>query len=172
MTTYCLDSNVYIEAWNKYWSIDLCPDYWGLLDSMARKGLIYSPVEVKSEIEKVHDDLYRWVKQRDYLFQEIDETVQIHLREIMRHFPRLVDSIKIRSVADPWVIALARAKGGTVVTKEDSVGPDSNRVHIPDVCESLSVPWLSDYAFARQVGIRFSAQIVGSDHTIVTTSPS
>lgn len=70
---------------------------------------------------------------------------------------RLVDSIKQRSIADPWVIAFAMSENAIVVTKEEPAGPDSRRVKIPDVCSSLNVPWMNDFEFAREVGIRFNA---------------
>ena len=36
--TYCLDTNILVEAWNKYYSPDLCPEYWEIIDELARRG--------------------------------------------------------------------------------------------------------------------------------------
>ena len=38
------------------------------------------------------------------------------------------------------VIAHAMADGGTVVSFESDVKPDSRRIRIPDVCEHFGVP--------------------------------
>jgi len=29
---YCIDANVLIQSWQKYYSPDLCPDYWDILN--------------------------------------------------------------------------------------------------------------------------------------------
>ncbi len=158
MKRYCLDTNVFIEGWNRYYSMDLCPEYWTVLDTLAREKIIFSPIEVKREIEKTDDGLTNWINDRDYLFREITIEVQIQLRKIMASHGRLVDSIKQRSIADPWVIAFAITENAIVVTKETPSGLDSRRIKIPDVCHALKVPWMNDFKFAKEVGIRFSAQ--------------
>jgi hypothetical protein len=159
MDKYCLDTNIYIEAWNKYYSTDLCPEYWQILDKLASEGVIFSPVEVKREIEKVDDTLLAWVKDRPYLFQEIDIPVQEQLRLIMAKHSNLVDCIKQRSIADPWVIAFAMKEKATVVTKEEPAGYSAKRIKIPDVCRILKVSWMNDFDFAKKIGIKFSAKL-------------
>ena len=52
---YCLDTNVFIEGWNKYYSMGLCPGYWDILDKLAQEDLVFAPIEVKREIEKTDD---------------------------------------------------------------------------------------------------------------------
>lgn len=91
--------------------------------------------------------------------QCFDEPVQIELRAIMASHGRLVDSIKQRSVADPWVIAFAKSNGSTVVTKETPAGNDGRRIKIPDVCEALNIEWIDDFELARRLGIRFKAAV-------------
>lgn len=159
MQTYCLDTNVYIEGWNRYWSYDLCPEYWDILDKLAKEGTIFSPIEVRREIEKHDDGLWDWIKPRSYFFRDIDEPVQIELRSLMASHGRLVDSIKQRSVADPWVIAYAKKNGSIVVTKETPSGNDGRRIKIPDVCEALNIEWINDFELARRLGIRFKAAV-------------
>ena len=159
MKRYCLDTGVFIEGWNRYYSVDLCPQYWQVLDDLAQQGIIFSPIEVKREIEKIDDGLTKWIKNRPYLFKDITIEVQEHLRRIMASHGRLVDGIKQRSIADPWVIAFAVSENAVVVTKETPAGPVSQRIKIPDVCIALNIPWINDFEFAREVGIRFTAQI-------------
>ena len=159
MKRYCLDTGVYVEGWNRYYSMSLCPEYWRLLDDLGKRGIIFSPVEVKREIEKVDDGLKKWIKDKPHLFREITEDVQKNLRLIMEKHGRLVDSIKQRSIADPWVIAHAITEHAIVVTKETPAGSNSRRIKIPDVCAALNVKCINDFQFAQGVGIRFSAHI-------------
>lgn len=156
---YCLDANVFIEGWNKYYSMVLCPSYWEIIDELGEQGRVFSPIEVKREILQHDDGLADWVKSRDYIFRDITDNIQTTLREIMRDYPRLVDNTRQRSIADPWVIAHAMAENATVVTKEIPAGLGSRRTKIPDVCNGLGVPWIDDFSFAQELGIQFQAQI-------------
>ena len=43
---YCLDSNFFIEAWNKYYSHDFCEDFWKVLNEVGSSGTFYIPSEL------------------------------------------------------------------------------------------------------------------------------
>ena len=159
MKKYCLDTNVFIEAWNKYYSMSLSPRYWDLLDDLAKKGVIFCTQEVKVEIEKVDDKLSQWIKSRNHFFKDITEDVQLHLREVLK-FKRLVDSSKTRSIADPWVIAHAMAENAVVVTKEEPTPILAKRIKIPDVCKNLNVECINDFQFLNEIGIQFNPSLI------------
>ena len=159
MKKYCLDTNVLIEPWNKYYTIEICPDYWEIIDRLAKQGVIFCPEEVRREIDKIDDELKKWVKSRPHLFREINQTVQVRLREVLERFPRLVDTVKDRSMADPWVIAYAMTENAVVVTKEGPTNGHTPRIRIPDVCNALSIEWMDDHNFVSELGIRFSARL-------------
>jgi hypothetical protein len=78
------------------------------------------------------DELFKWCKERkDDLFIEIDSDVQTEVARIMKKYPRLVDTVKGRSGADPFVIALASVVDPKmVVITEEHPG----KTKIPDVC--------------------------------------
>ena len=156
---YCLDANVFIEGWNKYYSMQLCSSYWVILDKLAQDGRVFAPIEVKREILQHDDGLAAWIKPRPYLFKDITLEVQNHLRQIMASYHRLVDNTRQRSIADPWVIAFAIAEEAIVVTKEMPAGLGSRRIKIPDVCYALNVPWMDDFQFAREIGMSFEARL-------------
>jgi len=160
---YCLDANVYMEGWNKYYSMRLCPSYWEIINDLGAQGKVFSPIEVKREILQHDGGLAKWIKGKDHLFRDITQSVQVNMREIMRNYPRLVDSTRQRSLADPWVIAHAKAADATVVTKENPAGIRSKRIKIPDVCNAMGVPWIDDFSFAAEIGIQFRARIIESE---------
>ena len=159
MKKYCLDTNVLIEAWNKYYSMSLCPSYWATLANLADKGIIFCTDEVKREIEKTDDGLHQWAKETPKLFREIDDEVQKQLTKILAKYPKLVDTAKNRSFADPWVIAHAIVEKAVVVTKEEPSEDKSKRIKIPDVCIALNIPWMNDFEFLSQIGIKFDSSI-------------
>ena len=55
-----------------------------------------------------------------------------------------------RNGADAFVVGLAIARGGTVVTQE--VPRNIDKPKIPDVCEAMGVPWLTLPHFVDEQG--------------------
>ena len=159
MKVFCLDSNVFIHAWNDYYAPDQCPEYWAILDELAKENRIFCCDEVRREIERHDDDLWRWLKARPHFVQEITADIQQHVRVILKHYPLLVNSKKDRSMADPWVVAHALACGAVVVTKEMPGGESAKNPKIPDVCNGMKVQWVNDFQFNRELGIRFTAHL-------------
>ena len=157
---YCLDANVLIEAWQKYYSPKLCPDYWDVLIGLGKQGSIFLPEVVFEEITRTDDDLSKWLKRSNIPIYKVTEPVTICLQKIYAQNPmhkNLVDNIKTRSLADPWVIAHAMNEKATVVTKEEKViAINSSRIKIPNVCDNMGVRWINDFEFIQELGIRFS----------------
>lgn len=121
---YCLDANVLIEAWQKYYSPVFCPEYWDVLDELGQQNIIFIPEQVFQEIIRTEDDLTSWLKNSNIPILGIDVEVTKCLREMYAANPLhkfLVDNTKARSLADPWVIAHAMKENATVVTKEEKV---------------------------------------------------
>jgi len=61
----------------------------------------------------------------------------------------LVDSKKGRSVGDPFVIAVARAKTFTVISGENATRK-LEAPRIPDVCDDLGIRWIRMLDFFRE----------------------
>jgi hypothetical protein len=157
---YCLDANVLIEAWQKYYSPKFCSDYWNVLIELGNQDVIFIPEMVFEEITRTEDELAEWLKTSRIPIKKITEPVTIYLRNIYTENPlhkNLVDNIKARSLADPWVIAHAMYEGATVVTKEVKVTAlNSPKVKIPDVCDNMGVRWMNDFNMIEELGIKFS----------------
>lgn len=160
---YCLDTNVLIQAWQKYYNPNFCPDYWTVLNELGKKGIIFLPEMVLGEIERVEDKLLKWVKSSDIQIDKISEPVTKCLQNIYLANPihkTLVDNTRARSLADPWVIAHAMNEGAVVVTKEEKVtAANTRRIKIPNVCDNMNVRWMNDFQFIEEVGIKFTCSI-------------
>jgi len=157
---YCLDANVLIQAWQKYYSPKFCPSYWDLLNELGSQGRIFIAEEVFNEITRTEDDLCKWLKASKIPVRSIDANVTKCLQDIYAKDPShktLVDNTKARSLADPWVIAHAISEGATVVTKEEKVTAlNSNRIKIPNVCDNMGVDWINDFEFISELNIQFT----------------
>jgi len=119
----------------------------------AKNGEVFVIEEVLRELERKDDGIHKWIKDREAMVVPIDAEVQEYVVEIMSKYSRLVDSKKNRSVGDPWVIALAQARGFTVVTGEKPTGT-LVKPKIPDVCRDLGVSCIGIVDFFRKQGWR------------------
>ena len=160
---YCLDANVLIQAWQKYYSPRFCPDYWNLLNDLGEKDKIFLPQNVFEEITKTEDDLANWLNDSKIPIKEIDGVVANCLKDIYAANPLhkyLVDNTKQRSLADPWVIAHALKENACVVTKEEKVTAlNTTRIKIPNVCENMGIRWINDFEFVEELNIQFSCRM-------------
>ena len=156
---YCLDANVLIEAWNGYYSPQLCLSYWEVLQDLGRSDRIFLPHDVGQEILRTQDKLAEWLSEGSIPIRKNTQASGLALARIFatdeRH-ERLVDNIKGRSLADPWVIAHAMETGATVVTREKATAESgSKRIRIPDVCCKMGVRCITDFQFLRELTVSF-----------------
>lgn len=134
---YSVDSSALIHAWSRAYRPKNFAFVWKGFDALIAEGRLRASMEVYLELEKKDDELFAWCKERkETLFVELDEAVQDSVKAIMKDHPRLVDTVKGRSAADPFVIGLAET-GKMVVLTEEKPG----KVKIPDVCDARNVKW-------------------------------
>ena len=113
---YSLDTSALIGAWWEFYPRDVFPTVWDRFDELVDEGRLICPDEVYHELRRKDDELFAWAKEREAsLFMAPDAITQQHVRSILDSF-NLVDVNRNRSAADPWVIALALARGGVVIT--------------------------------------------------------
>ena len=166
---YCIDANVLIQGWQKYYAPTICPDYWDILNELGKEGRIFIPEEVKNEIvviddkEKTEDDLSKWLKRSTIPIIKPTEATIKCWQTILQANPLhklLVDNVKGRSLADPWVISHALHKKATVVTKESPITSQNAKkpVTIPNVCDNMGIRWIDDFAFVKELGLKFSCK--------------
>ena len=160
---YCLDANVLIQAWQKYYIPKFCPDYWEILIELGKQDKIFIPEYVSEEIVRTEDDLAMWLKGSKIPIKKVSEQVANCLKTIYSSNPihqNLVDNTKARSLADPWIIAHALHENATVVTKEEKVTAlNSVKVKIPNVCDNMGIRWINDFQFIDEINIKFNCFI-------------
>lgn len=163
---YCLDANVLIQAWQKYYSPCICPSYWDILNEFGQKDVLFLPEMVYEEIIRTDDDLAKWLKSSKIPIRKIDAGVAKCLTKIYEHNPEhkyLVDNTRQRSLADPWVIAHAMEQKAIVVTKEEKVtASNSRKIKIPDVCDNMNIKCINDFRLVNELGLVFKCEVAKS----------
>src|SRR5258708_22013795 len=116
--TYILDSNVYIEAYQRYYAFDLVPGFWEFLKQRAAEGKIVSIDRVKDELEKGKDDLADWA-----CFECGDSFAKCDDDDVIASYKAVIDWVEnqaqfteaakseFASAADGWLVSYAMARG-------------------------------------------------------------
>lgn len=147
---YWLDANIFIEANNAFFNMEIAPSFWSWLEAQLKAGVLKSSSLVYGEVLGKDDLLAKWARVRkgDAYWPEPDGEVQAAYRKISDYVDDKYKDASPAKVgdflakADCWIIAHALAKGGTVVTRESKVDKASQTPKVPNVCEKFDVPFI------------------------------
>lgn len=153
MAAYCFDTSAFLEPWIRHYPMDVAPSLWPQFQAVIAAGRVTASIEVRNELQRKKDDLFKWVDACMPAWAQLDAAVQLAVREVMAHSARLIDTRSTRSGADPFVIATARATMTTVVSYENA-SRSEKRVRIPDVCDRMGIQHMGFVDFMRAEGIR------------------
>ena len=143
-----------MDGWVRYYPPDVFPTLWTTLDAFIEAGDIVCSEEVYVETSKKADELHDWIKNRKQMLIALTPEIQVIAANLLTDHPRLVDTLKGRSQADPFVIATAIETKAVVVTGEIRKG-NLTKPRIPDVCEAKGIRWISFLQMIRELGLTF-----------------
>lgn len=155
---YLLDTNVFIEAANRYYGFDLCPGFWEWLDFAAENGRVVSMRNVLDELLARDDELSGWAKSRPILFPLLRPEAADHLKylSVWARSGYYTDgaAATFLDAADYFLVASAMSNGDIVVTHER---PDRRpgRITIPDGCIDMGVHFMNPFMMLRQEDVQF-----------------
>jgi hypothetical protein len=138
---------------------DRFPTFWQRFDEAVDTGAVVSVREVYNELENqlTKEWFVKWIKQHRGMFviPGAEETEFLRTIFEVRHFQALVGEtqrLKGQPVADPFVIACAYVRNGTVVTEEER---KPNAAKIPNVCDYFQIPCTNVEGFLSEKGWQF-----------------
>ena len=148
---YVIDTSIWIHV-GRHHPPDIFRSVWQRFDTAAAAGDIVSPKEVLHELQQGDDALGAYLGARSSLFVPLDEAQMTAVADVVRACPGLVDEEAERGRADPFVVALARVRGGTVVTGERPRRSSTAPFRIPDACAHYGLSCLDWFGFLREIG--------------------
>jgi hypothetical protein len=151
---FCVDTSAWMDGWQRHYPRDVFPSLWVKLDESISGGQIVSSEEVYVELKKKADDLHDWIKDRKNMLIPLSEEIQRRSSELLKEYPRLVDTLRGRSMADPFVIATAVELDAVVVTGEVLTGR-LDKPRIPDVCQVKNIRWITFLQMIRELKLTF-----------------
>lgn len=138
---YSLDTSALIAAFHERYPINSFPSLWCKIEELIKNGRLKMS-EVVFEEAMRDTEIKQWCDQNQlkHDFQvTIDESVQLHVNEVLLQFPKLVDDRTGKSGADPWAIALAMMTQNCIVVTEENPTNSEKRPKIPDACAHFNL---------------------------------
>lgn len=151
MTFYSFDTSSLLNGRRDLVPPSTLPTLWANIEAMIEAGKIRCVDLVRDELSARDDEVLQWAKDQSGLFVPLTRDVQLAVRAVLAQHPRLIGVGSGRSGADPFVIALARAHGGLVVT-EETLSRSPTKPKIPDVCDAMGVRRLTLMQFVQKQG--------------------
>lgn len=145
---YSFDTSAWLNGRRDLFPPETFPSLWERVEGMILLGEIESVDEVRNELAKREDEVHTWAKTQEGLFVPLDEDIQRETADVLKQHPRLLGRGSGRNGADPFVIALASARGGVVVTEERRKNITNPK--IPDVCDALGIRCLTLVDFIKE----------------------
>lgn len=154
---YVFDTNSLSKL--KHYYPNVFKSIWTGLDGLAASGDLISTREVWNEMQLgvPNPHVQAWLKANKHIFQ-IPSAAELQVVAsilAVPHFQALIGTkqqLNGTPVADPFVIALAKIRNGTVVTEEE-IKP--NAAKIPNVCQHFNVPSINLEQFMQVQGWSF-----------------
>ncbi|MGH3940020.1 MAG: DUF4411 family protein, partial [Pseudonocardiaceae bacterium] len=135
---YSFDTSVLINGRRDLLPPELFPTLWTSIENMITAGAVRSVDVVRDELGRKDDATKAWAANQCDLFLPLDEDIQVATKDVLARHPKLVGKGGQRNLADSFVIGLARARGGIVVTQERRTN-NLEKPKIPDVCAAMGV---------------------------------
>lgn len=153
LRVYCMDTSALLEGRRRAYPPDVFVQLWQNIEVLIAQGRCVVPEEVRTELAVKDDETFSWTMGRSGLFVPLDTDQIRETRLVANAFPGFVSNPKGKNRADPFVIALAKARGYTVVTQERPGSPDNPK--ILTICDAFHVPYIRFLDVIRQEQWRF-----------------
>ena len=155
---HLLDANVLIRAHEDYYPIDRVPQFWSWITEIGQAGHAKLPFEIYHEISVAKGPLSDWIKgsavKEALLFDEEADPALLQMVLDEGYGPALTDDELEKVGRDPFLVAYALAASDRCVVTKEVSKPNRQRANrkIPDICNSLSVYWITDFELYRNLG--------------------
>ncbi|WP_369248066.1 DUF4411 family protein [Streptomyces sp. R41] len=160
---YLVDSNVLIEAKNRYYAFDIAPGFWAWLDYAHTNGIACSVEPVRDELLEGGDELATWARNHPDFFRPVDTAATSHFGPLTawaqsRHYTAAALTEFLTNTADFFLVAYAIAHSHTLVTHEQPRPEARKRVLIPDACQAMGVTYVNTFMMLRSTKARLDFQ--------------
>lgn len=167
MAKYLLDTNIYINFYDRYYRLDYFPSFWQCLTDVLNNHVIIPNI--------IMDETYQSEEFRDWIKANYKSAFLNHKQyaedwaEVIEHIAShdcysdlaLTDtkSWTREKIADGWIIAIAKKDNLTIVTAETknpnlSSNQPSKSPKIPDIAQDFCIPCINMNEFFQEIDLK------------------
>lgn len=151
---YSIDTNVIVsflgDGDDERYPVDVFGPQWAFLETAFKDGRAVAAKRVATELRKWErlDRVKVWLRDHTYVFRDIESDDQLlAAKEIVNKYPAY--GLDMNRLGDLEVMALAKARGLTVVSLESQKQHRPDRPKIPIVCSEFGIEHKSLHDFLR-----------------------
>jgi len=168
---FLVDSNALITPYQQYYPFDFAQSFWNQIRVCIERGEIAILDLVKLELQKgdENDPLRKWIEEtkiklfvdhREATILEQYANVLQYVQDCGYYNDIALANWSDLTVADPWLIAAAKAKGFFLVTFETNIynldtRNKTKRVRIPDVANHFGLNTVKLFDMMRALNVHF-----------------
>jgi len=161
---YVLDTNVFVEASRRYYSLDFAKPFWDGLIKYSEKGILCSIDKVLSELQDGDDELKVWAETeyKEFFISTKNQKVIEAYAQIVKWAQaqsqfnqKAKDKFMQINNTDTWVIAYALTNNLTVVTHEIYSHNVQKNIPIPNVCRAFGIKDCNTFEMIRKISFKF-----------------
>ena len=147
MNKYIIDANILID-FNDYLPMDIYETQWKMIGDNIENGKIILCEAVFNEIKK-SVELKEWLSDfKSLVIPCYENNILVEAKVIVNEYPKLIEVNNPGEQSDPYVIALAKLKGFTVLTNE-KYSEGGKKIKIPFICKEMSIKCINTHEFYR-----------------------
>lgn len=159
LMVYIFDTNSF-QVLSHYYPENF-PTVWDNIELLIEEGRFISAREVLKELENgganQNQFILNWIKSHKKIFLTPTTDEMIFVSQIFKvqHFQQLVGAkqrLKGTPVADPFIIACAKIRGGCVITEEVL---KENSAKIPNICKHFEIDCTNVEGFMKREKWKF-----------------
>ena len=163
---YVIDTSSLIKIKPEDYPHDIYVGQWLNLEKLVKEGRLISSEIVFEELGKRSDDIYEWAKRNKSMFREVNFQQTKLVKQILdtNNFKALIDLNATEGQVDPFIIAMALAKGKRqislfesneeikkIVVTEETINPKHpNKIKIPFVCQHFEIECINIFDLFRK----------------------
>lgn len=138
---YLFDTSAFIEGWHDHYPQVALAPVWDLISAQLSKGVILVPEQVKEELKRQDDEIWRWYSPHRHLALKPSQEVLDLAQSLMKQHPGWVHphGKHFQNYADPFLVAWAKINHLDIVTYEKSAAIAQSKASLSLVCRKLGV---------------------------------
>ena len=167
MTRYLLDTNIYINFYDRAYRFEYFPSFWDAFENVINQHVVLPKIVVDEACKS--DEFKTWLEDKfegDYLNHKDYAAEWANIIEHIAQHPCYSDKALIdarswthEKIADGWLIAIAKSAKLTIVSDE-RVNPHLNdqnpsgATKLPDIANDFGVKCITMNEFFKEIGFK------------------